>query len=583
MRIAIYSRKSRWTGRGDSVENQAAMCREYIQRYLLPENVEGEMTPPEILVYEDEGFSGKNTKRPEFQRMMRDIQERRYDYLVCYRLDRLGRNMIDLATLVEELNRREISFISIKEQFDTSTPMGKAMLYFAGVLAQMEREQIAERVRDNMLMLARSGRWLGGNTPLGFLSAEEKKMQMDGKVRKTWRLQVKDDEIPIVKRIFQLYLEEQSLGKVAEYFQVRQIRTRKNKEYTVTAVRDILRNPVYCCADQEGYAYFYELGCQVCMEPEEAVGENGFICYAKTVSGHKENPPEKWILAVGKHPGIVGGKDFVKVQKLLEKNRFKGDTYRIHNEIALLSGLLYCSCGHAMRPKYYGRKSGKEMDARRFSYICPYKYQTHGQHCQVPNIQGNTLDQQVCQEILHHLEQFTNWNDILRQVYKQLNDLPNHGNATIFSETDAEAAVLRQQIEQNRVQIQNLIHSLAHSAASPEFVRQVEKEIQEKEMQIQQLEKEYQGVNVIQEAMYEVSDGEENNEEGEDAKHGEEGRHGKNSAFSQILSAFSGVFQELSVPQKREFLKQVIERITWDGVSVSCTLHYHTRWDPPVR
>ena len=127
----------------------------------------------EIVVYEDEGFSGKNTKRPQFQLMMQEIKKGSCDYLVCYKLDRLGRNIADLANLIETLNKLNVSFISIKERFDTSTPIGKAMLYFAGVLAQMEREQIAERVRDNMIMLARKGRWLGGNTPLGYEAQAE--------------------------------------------------------------------------------------------------------------------------------------------------------------------------------------------------------------------------------------------------------------------------------------------------------------------------------------------------------------------------------------------------------------------------
>ena len=162
MLIAIYSRKSKWTGKGESVENQLVMCREYIDKFITS----GEKA--DIIEYEDEGFSGKNTKRPQFQKMMNDINEKHFDYLVCYKLDRMGRNIGDLAFLIEELERKKIAFVSIKEKFDTSTPIGKAMLYFSGVLAQMEREQIAERVRDNMVMLARSGRWLGGNTPLGF-------------------------------------------------------------------------------------------------------------------------------------------------------------------------------------------------------------------------------------------------------------------------------------------------------------------------------------------------------------------------------------------------------------------------------
>ena len=162
MRIAIYVRKSKWTGRGESIENQILMCREYIEKFIE------DSREAEILVYSDEGFSGKDTNRPQFQKMLEDMKQGPFQYLVCYRLDRLGRNLADLALLIEKLNREHTEFVSIKEHFDTSTPMGKAMLYFSGVLAQMEREQIGERVRDNMFLLAKSGRWLGGSTPLGF-------------------------------------------------------------------------------------------------------------------------------------------------------------------------------------------------------------------------------------------------------------------------------------------------------------------------------------------------------------------------------------------------------------------------------
>ena len=122
MRIAIYVRKSKWTGRGESIIEDSREA--------------------QILVYSDEGFSGKDTNRPEFQKMLEDMKLRPFQYLVCYRLDRLGRNLADLALLIEKLNREHTEFISIKERFDTSTPMGKAMVYFSGVLAQMEREQI---------------------------------------------------------------------------------------------------------------------------------------------------------------------------------------------------------------------------------------------------------------------------------------------------------------------------------------------------------------------------------------------------------------------------------------------------------
>ncbi|MCC8045555.1 MAG: recombinase family protein [Clostridiales bacterium] len=224
MRIFIYSRKSKWTGRGESVENQLVMCREYVEKYI-----EG-ADKAEIVEFEDEGYSGKDTKRPQFQKMMVRIDKGECDYLVCYKLDRLGRNIADIANLVEKLDKKNIFFISIKERFDTTTPIGKAMLYFAGVLAQMEREQIAERVRDNMIMLARKGRWLGGNTPLGFRAKSEAKVTISGKSKTSFRLVPDKEELKTVRFIFSEYLEKQSLSSISSYFLTNDIFTKRGKK-----------------------------------------------------------------------------------------------------------------------------------------------------------------------------------------------------------------------------------------------------------------------------------------------------------------------------------------------------------------
>lgn len=163
MKFAIYSRKSKANDKGESIGNQVEMCRNYINA-----NAPGE--EHEFLIYEDEGFSGKNTKRPEFLRMMQDAKKKRFQQVVVYRLDRISRNIVDFMTITEKLQSSGIGFISINERFDTTTPMGRAMMQIAAVFAQLERETIAERVQDNMLMLSYTGRWLGGKTPFGFSS-----------------------------------------------------------------------------------------------------------------------------------------------------------------------------------------------------------------------------------------------------------------------------------------------------------------------------------------------------------------------------------------------------------------------------
>ncbi|SHK88711.1 Resolvase, N terminal domain [Clostridium cavendishii DSM 21758] len=151
MIAAIYSRKSVFTGKGESIENQIELCKEYTTKHF-------DEKAPKFLIYEDEGFSGGNTNRPKFQELLKDVKANKVDILICYRLDRISRNVADFSITLELLQKHNVAFVSIKEQFDTTTPMGRAMVYISSVFAQLERETIAERVRDNMLQLAKTGR-----------------------------------------------------------------------------------------------------------------------------------------------------------------------------------------------------------------------------------------------------------------------------------------------------------------------------------------------------------------------------------------------------------------------------------------
>ena len=150
--IAIYSRKSRYTGKGESIGNQIDLCREYIRTHY------GDAAAEHAVVFEDEGFSGGNLNLPDFKMMMTAAKGRKFKAIVVYRLDRISRNISDFSSLIEELGRLGIDFVSIRESFDTSSPMGRAMMYIASVFSQLERETIAERIRDNMHELAKTGR-----------------------------------------------------------------------------------------------------------------------------------------------------------------------------------------------------------------------------------------------------------------------------------------------------------------------------------------------------------------------------------------------------------------------------------------
>ena len=132
---AIYVRKSIKTGKGESIKSQIDMCRQYANdRDIVVDN---------SFIYYDEGYSGKDFNRPQFKQMLNDLNKNNFNILLCYRLDRISRNVSDFSSVLDTLQEYKVDFISIKEQFDTSTPMGRAMIYIASVFAQPERETIA--------------------------------------------------------------------------------------------------------------------------------------------------------------------------------------------------------------------------------------------------------------------------------------------------------------------------------------------------------------------------------------------------------------------------------------------------------
>ena len=543
MQFAIYSRKSKWTGRGASIENQLVMCREYIMANY------SKVKEEDIHEYEDEGFSGKNTQRPQFQKMMVDMRKEHFDYLVCYKLDRLGRNLSDLVNLIEELNKLETSFISIREKFDTSTPIGRAMMYFTGVLAQMEREQIAERVRDNMLMLARSGRWLGGTTPLGFDSKKSEIRSDNQKARTSYHLVANEEEMEMVRFIYGKFLDMQSLTWLERYFSQNHIRTKNGKLYQISTIRDILSNPVYCRADKDSYRYFTNLDCQVCMESHEMDGIRGCIAYGKTSSfkyRNKQNEPSEWIVAVGRHKGILSGRDWVKVQQILESNKKKGDNFRkVHNPVSLLSGVLYCSCGAVMRPKNYPANRVDKNGNRTFAYLCTKKEKSNRKSCNICNVNGNIVDQKVCDKILSMV---TLHQDMYQSLQELLEALKQEREKKI-----TEHDILFHELEEKKNCMNQLILSLGKSNGNEAFLKYVEEQIEQLDQECKLLE------NKLKKLC--------KDSEKEKNLHKELIQDTKN----QLLS-FSNSFESLSIPEKREYLREIIKKVTWDGEKVDVYL-----------
>ena len=202
----IYSRKSKYTGKGESIENQIEMC----HKYLI--NKYGDIT--NIKIFQDEGFTGYNTNRPQLQEMMKLVKKNIVKCIIVYRLDRISRNVSDFCHLKDELSKHNVDFISITENFDTSSPMGNAMLMISSVFAQLERDTIAERIKDNMYELAKTGRWLGGTTPLGYKSQKEEVVLFNKKRKSLYSLEQIPEEVNIIKLLWSKMLELKGLSKL---------------------------------------------------------------------------------------------------------------------------------------------------------------------------------------------------------------------------------------------------------------------------------------------------------------------------------------------------------------------------------
>ncbi len=234
------------------------------------------------------------------------------EYIVCYRLDRISRNVSDFSSLITDLNDRNIAFVSVKEQFDTSTPMGRATMYIASVFAQLERETIAERIRDNMLMLARTGRWLGGTSPTGYKSEKVEQIVVDGKSKQMFRLKIVPNEADLVKLIFKKFMKTNSLTKVETYLIQRGIKTKNGRAFTRFTIKNILENPVYMVADEVAFKFFQDNGVEFSDDDgakSKFDGQHVVMSYNKTIQKdgrrHYTRGIKDWIISVGQHEGLV--------------------------------------------------------------------------------------------------------------------------------------------------------------------------------------------------------------------------------------------------------------------------------------
>ena len=542
MKIAIYSRKSKFTGKGESIENQVEMCYDYIHRNMPDVHDE------DIMIYEDEGFSAKNLDRPQFQRMMKDLETIHFAYIIVYRLDRISRNVSDFSGLVEELNKKNVSFVCIKEQFDTSTPMGRAMMYIASVFAQLERETIAERVRDNMQMLARTGRWLGGTTPLGYQSQQVENTDESGKKRSYYKLVTSDNKTK-VELIFSKFLETHSMTATTAYLIEHDIKSANDIDFTNFAVREILINPVYCEVTQESYDYFVNLGCQMCFDMSDVDGSYGFAVYNRKKSDNSgkrigSNTPDEWIVALGAHSPLISAKDWLHAQEICNINKKYTFHRKVHNKNSLLSGILYCAkCGHKMRPKINSRT--KVDGTKTFYYMCEHKEFSRRSKCQVKNVNGEVIDKIVCDSLF----EYDVIGSVMHNQVEQLHRQVKNADILIVDELNH----VNTQIATIQSQIKNLMSNLMKTSSDDALYEYIKAEINSLDSQLKALQQKHSEIEQQNSVMNHLQN--------------------QYEFITSTLRNFKESFDNLSVVQKRELLRVIISRVEWDGENVNIFIH----------
>src|ERR1700738_5188500 len=230
-RCAIYTRKSSEEGLEQDFNSLHAQ-RESCDAYIKSQRHEG-WTPLPAL-YDDGGYSGGSTERPALKRLLADIQSHLIDVVVVYKVDRLTRSLADFAKLVELFDAKDASFVSVTQQFNTTTSMGRLTLNVLLSFAQSEREVIGERIRDKIAASKQKGMWMGGVPPFGYRAQNRK-------------LIIVDSEAEIVRFIFRRYAELGSVRLLKDELEARGIRSklRTSASGRISGGKPFARGPLY--------------------------------------------------------------------------------------------------------------------------------------------------------------------------------------------------------------------------------------------------------------------------------------------------------------------------------------------------
>lgn len=443
---AIYVRQSKDKKDSLSIDGQVELCKRECGH------------PDTALVYVDRGFSGKNTKRPGFQSMLSDVKEGKISKVIVYRLDRLSRSILDFGQLWSELELHQVEFVSVNEKFDTTTPMGRAMLYIIMVFAQLERETIGERVTDNYYTRIRRGNWPGGPAPYGMTNIKIE--NENGSMVPSLDY---NDDFQIVEEIFYRYATEDiSLGGLAKDLTERGIPCKKRAGWDNVALARILHSPVYVQADEQIYHYYSNRGVKKFSNNiEDFNGEfSAHIVGKRTGNVRKYTELAEHVVSLTNFPGRIPSDIWLACQYKLDKNRQVGNSGKGRH--TWLSGLLKCgNCGYSLSVRSWKDRKYLCCSGRGNLHVCDKK-----SFSQKPE-------------------------EIEREVQKELELILNECNRENVEIADDAAEIKhRQKICEIDEKIQRLVDRMAE--ASEVSMKYINKEIEQLDQEREQLLKDWQ-------------------------------------------------------------------------------------------
>jgi len=328
---AIYARQSIDKKDSISIESQFSMC-------------EHETRGNTFKKYGDKGYSGKNLDRPDFERLMEDIKAGLIKRVIVYKLDRISRSILDFSNLMLFFGEYNVDFVSTTEKFDTSTPVGRAMLHICIVFAQLERETIQQRIFDAYHSRNEKSLYMGGQIPYGFRLENT----VIGGI-KTSKYIIDEEESAQIKLIYSLYADDNnSLNDIVDYLVKNNIKKlRRGKHWNTSRISDMLRNPVYVKSDTSVYEFFKSQGADIVNDVKDFDGRGCYLYQGTVSTSRKQADLTDKKIVIAPHEGFVSSDEWLTCRLRCLNN--KQSTKTCKGKSSWLLGKIKCgNCGYAL-------------------------------------------------------------------------------------------------------------------------------------------------------------------------------------------------------------------------------------------